>query len=825
MIKAMKLKHVLFSSLFLSVGFTACTNDELVDVQAPVVDTENAVSLGEGYTIIATKAANEASRAYMESLNAAVWEKTDTIGAAWYDMITEYNEDGTVKGNKPFDGNKFSSYTWFKWDSQAGNNMSSAYFKSAANLSAGAYVLYYPYKKGELTYSQDGIPVSIATNQEMDCTEGNQLKGISKNIFAYAPVAFINGGEDQTREFKLNQLTNVLAISFKVDASDIFKLVKDVKIAKVIVKADNMVSDGIIPAPENVTAADYNAGKYGETSFVGTDGTEAEQIILDVKNASDAYTIKAIDTPTEYFYLSVLPLKADATSLTVQILTEDGKVYSKEMKNFDAFNELAKKEGQQIKLDVTLDKLEDVGTIYTADQFKTQWNAALTSTDPVTLTIGDGVDLSDVDLKLDKNVNVTLAGKSLKVKSLDVTNGSLTINNELTVAGDVTIGSNAKGFTTTDGVLSVEGNLNVAGTAQDVKVAKLEGLDVDASGVISIEGVKNTKGESIVELGTVNNEGTLTLKSIKVKDLTNTNFVEIADANVSNEGTITNNGTFTLSADFENNGTFNQNKTISGTGAFNNNAGATLNVNASFETQSAVAINNDAANVKDNLPAAVINVAKDKTLTVNNAKKLINNGIINVNGTIAEGSGALVQSTTDARINVANTGIISINQTTTGVIGGYVMVVKGSTVTDSKKNCKVVATEVTATTKAEDINTAADVYMMKGNFTDTQISTHTGKNLVFTGGTITLNETAVTLTGKATIAGDVTLALASDEASQRTFTISDIYGMTINAGAKLTIGEGVTLAGSSSATLTVEKGGSLVNNGTLATTITVTYKK
>lgn len=819
MIKAMKLKHVLFSSLFLSVGFTACTNDELVDVQAPVVDTENAVSLGEDFTIIATKVANgAASRAYMESLNAAVWEKTDTIGAAWYDMIIEYNEDGTVAKSETFDG-KFSSYTWFKWDSQAGNNMSSAYFKSAANLSAGAYVLYYPYKKGELTYSQDGIPVSIATNQEMDCTEGNQLKGISKNIFAYAPVAFINGGEDQTREFKLNQLTNVLAISFKVEASDIFKLVKDVKIAKVIVKADNMVSDGIISVP---TVVDYNAGKYGEAKFEGGT-TSAEQIILDVKNASDAYTIKAIDTPTEYFYLSVLPLKANATSLTVQILTEDGKVYSKTMNDLSAFNELAKKEGQQIKLNVTLDKLEDVGTIYTADQFKTQWDAALTSTDPVTLTIGDGVDLSDVDLKLDKNVNVTLAGKSLKVKSLDVTNGSLTINNELTVAGDVTIGSNAKGFTTTDGVLSVEGNLNVAGTAQDVKVAKLEGLDVDASGVISIEGVKNTKGESIVELGTVNNEGTLTLKSIKVKDLTNTNSVEIADADVSNEGTITNNGTFAMSAyGFANNGTFNQNGTITATtGVFNNKAGATLNINA--DTKNITIVN---VAKTDKAAAAVINVAKDITLATSSTKSIKNNGIINVNGTIVEGSGALVQSTADARINVASTGTISINQANTGVTGGYVMVVKGSTVKDSGNKCAVVATEVTATTEANDINHAANVYMMKGNFTDAQISTHASENLVFTGGTITLNDEAVILTGKATIAGDVTLALASDKASAKTFTISKNNGMTINAGAKLTIGEGVTLAGSAnSTTLTVEKGGSLVNNGTLATTITVTYKK
>lgn len=786
MIKAMKLKHVLFSSLFLSVGFTACTNDELVDVQAPVVDTENAVSLGEGYTIIATKAANEASRAYMESLNAAVWEKTDTIGAAWYDMITAYDEDGTVAKSEAFDG-KFSSYTWFKWDSQAGNNMSSAYFKSAANLSAGAYVLYYPYKKGELTYSQDGIPVSIATNQEMDCTEGNQLKGISKNIFAYAPVAFINGGEDQTREFKLNQLTNVLAISFKVEASDIFKLVKDVKIAKVIVKADNMVSDGIISVP---TVVDYNAGKYGEAKFEGGT-TSAEQIILDVKNASDAYTIKAIDTPTEYFYLSVLPLKANATSLTVQILTEDGKVYSKTMNDLSAFNELAKKEGQQIKLNVTLDKLEDVGTIYTADQFKTQWEEALAG-ERTELNVAEGLDLSDVDLTVNNaKANITITGKDVKVKSLSVTNGSLTINNKLTVAGDVKVGADAAPIATgTNGTLNVEGTMTVEGTTGDLTVGKIAGLDIAKSGKVTLKGADDKS-----ELSTVNNRGELTLSDVTLtKELTNTGDLTV-NGTVNNKGIVNQNGEMTTDSSAE----------------FYNNAGATLNINV--DTPNITIVN---AEKTDKAAAAVINVAKGITLTAtSSAKSIENNGIINVEGTLTEkGSNALIQTAADARIVVGKEGKVNLNKTT-AVSAGRIIVTSTSQVNNTTNSC--IATEITDEKGFANIDGITDV-VMKGNFTIETDSKFTegNHNFFIEGGTLTLAGN-IAMASTVYIEGDVTVNTTAKTATWKLEATSN------NINATLTLGKNVTLSGNNGASVTVSKDGDIKGEGTVDTgNLTVT---
>ena len=67
MIQTMKLKYVLLSGLFMSVGFAACTNDDFTEVQTPAVNTEDAISLGEGYTI--TVANGDAdTRAYMEDL-------------------------------------------------------------------------------------------------------------------------------------------------------------------------------------------------------------------------------------------------------------------------------------------------------------------------------------------------------------------------------------------------------------------------------------------------------------------------------------------------------------------------------------------------------------------------------------------------------------------------------------------------------------------------------------------------------------------------------------------------------------------------------------
>ena len=429
MIQTMKLKYVLLSGLFMSVGFAACTNDDFTEAVAPV-NTEDAISLGEGYTITVAKG-NADTRAYMEDLQTAVWEETDQLGAAFYNGITKFNEDGTVDNtaNQTF-SNTYSVTRKFALDSYVDENKKAAKFKTTEPISAGAYVLYYPYKDGQPVSGP--LAVSMLDEdgnlpaQTMDCEDPYAC--ISANMFAYSPVAFLEEGAQSTENFTLNQLTNVFAVKFQVTASDIFKLVENVKIAKVIISATNTADKSVIPTEGTIEVSgtvDYNKGDLGKAAFKYGDKT-ADMLIADVANATDAYSIQEIKKPTEAYYISTLPFSGDATEITVQMLTEDGEVFAKTYKNtsdadgkkvVDAINKLAKKEGQLIQLTVTLEDLVDTKTIFTADQFKAQWEDALGNKEGAELNVAQPLDLSDMDLTIDNEVaDITIKGEAVTVK-------------------------------------------------------------------------------------------------------------------------------------------------------------------------------------------------------------------------------------------------------------------------------------------------------------------------------------------------------------------------------------------------------------------------
>lgn len=828
----MKLKHVLFSSLLLAAGLTACTNEELIDVQTPSVNTEDGISLGEGITIVGTKGSNVGTRAeFADDFSKALWENTDVIGAAWYDMITNFNPTtGAPANHQGFNisktGNVFASNTWFEFDKQVGEDMSAAQFKSDANLMAGAYVLYYPYNDDIKTSAGfDGIPVKMESSQTMDCKEGNELATVNKNIFAYSIQPFVNGGA-QTTEFALNQLNNVLAIRFMVEKPNLMILEKPVGIQKVIIKATDgtnsvLTAVGKISVPI-LTA--YAEGQYGEAKFVpgNTAADDADQLILDVENASNDYAITAegeAGATKKPFYISALPFQSGMTTLTVQILTDDNKVYQKEYSAADLGDKAEKleKEGQQITLNVVLDKLVDQALIYNAEQFNEQWQAVLDGTKKDALQIADDLDLSDVDLAINKNVTMEIAGtKALKVKSLNVTNGSLKINNsKLEVAGDMSVGSNVAAVSGS-GVLSVDGKLTVQGgevNKMNLTVAKVGELVIEKSGIIALTGVTNAV------LNDVTNEGQLTLKSIAIaKDATvaNTGTITVGDAGVVNNGTIVNDGTFAISNyTFANKGTFEQNKSLTvGTGKFVNNG--TLNVSANTTN---VTIENAAANAAQGLAAGIINVEKDATLTASSSRTIINASTINVDGTLTESAaGVLVQTAAAARINVSETGKINFatGTNTTGVTGGFVI----NEGTAGGGTCGVLA-EVVTTVEELNAATAINLYV-SGNL---QIaSLPAAKNLYLAGGTLTLTTDVAVSGGSIIVIGDVTIATNVQAGATLTLYNYNSNNNVIKAGGKLTLGKNVTLDADNATNLVVEAGGDFVRGeGTVGTNVTVKY--
>lgn len=840
----MKLKHVLFSGLLLSVGLTACTNDEFTEVQTPALNTEDGIALGEGITITGTKVANPATRAEVsDDLGSAMWETTDTIGAAWYNMITGYNPNtGVPTGGQGFNTPAvYASNTWFKFNGKVGDDMSLASFKSEANLMAGAYVLYFPYDP-TITTSADftGIPVALPETQKMDCTAGKELDAINDNLFAYSIVPFVKGGE-QTDEFELQQVTNIFAIRFMVENQDLLELENNIEIKKVIIKATNG-STSILPIKGAINvptgSVNYADEAYGTTKFAKTANTDlTNQLILDVTNAGDDYVITGMgqeNATKKPFYISALPFDgANLNEFTVQILTDQDRVLSATYNTsstegaltlFNKVKDQAFKEGQLIQINVVLSDMEDAETIYTAESFQKQWLQVKNGTRDE-MVIGQSLDLTGVTLPaLDENVEVTIKGAPLKVKDLDMQNGSLNIENQLTVTGNLTFGPDAAGLTTTGGTLNVEGALNVSGnngTANAVKVGKVANLNIQRSGTIKIEGTTNTSSVVTGTIANLTNGGNLTLSSVNLTGTsTNNGTLTLGDAKVTNKGTLTNTGELALGTNnFENNKTFNlngENGAVSGTGTFNNNAGATLNIN----TNAIFKIANDAATTSPAAAAAEINIsgtaANKVTLTVDGTNTLTNNGIININadGKLDETASGITQTNGAAQINVAENGEISV---ATAITNGFIVVDPSVTVGGGAASTSTVAVEIdNANALNGSLGTTTNTLLVKTNLTvDNSVATILGgKNLVLYNNLTLTENLTMTSNYKVVVAGNVTVA--GTEAGKE-FTLVGTSNE-ILAGATLTVGNNVTLKGSSSAVLQANGGLEKSGTGAIETT-------
>ena len=843
----MKLKHVLFSGLLLSVGLTACTNDEFTEVQTPALNTEDGIALGEGITITGTKVANPATRAEVsDDLGSAMWETTDTIGAAWYNMITGYNPNtGVPTGGQGFNSPAvYASNTWFKFNGQVGDDMSLASFKSEANLMAGAYVLYYPYNPGITTSAGfTGIPVALPETQKMDCTAGKELDGVNDNLFAYSIVPFVKGGE-QTDEFELQQVTNIFAIRFMVENQDLLELENNIEIKKVIIKANNSSSTTILPIKGAIGvptgSVNYADEAYGTTKFAKTDLTE--QLVLDVTNAGDNYVITGMgqeNATKKPFYISALPFDGtDLDEFTVQILTDQDRVLSATYRAtsiegalnlYNKVKDQAFKEGQLIQINVVLSDMEDQATIYTAESFQKQWLQVMNGTKTDAMVIGQSIDLTGVTLPaLNKDVQVTIQGAPLKVKDLNMESGALDIQNQLTVTGNLTFGSDAIALTTTGGTLDVEGALNVSGnngTANAVKVGKVANLNIQRSGTIKIEGTTNTSSVVTGAIANLTNGGNLTLSSVNLTGTsTNNGTLTLGDAKVTNKGTLTNTGELALGTNnFENNKTFNlngENGAVSGTGTFNNNAGATLNIN----TNASFKIANDAATTNPAAAAAEINIsgtaADGVILTVDGTNSLTNAGIININayGELSETAG-LTQSNGAAQINVAENGEISV---VTVITTGFIVVDPSVTVDGTGATTSAIAQEINNANALNTLGSNVNTLLIKTNLTvDNSVAAILGaKNLILYNNLTLQENLTMTSSYKVVVADNVTVT--GSEAGKE-FTLVGT-GNEILAGASLTVGNNVTLKGQSSATLKADGGLNKSGTGAIETAnLTINY--
>lgn len=677
----MRLKHVLFGGLFLTVGFAACTNDDFTEVQNPSVSAENALSLGEGYTITAASVADPATKSIFEVADGALmpyWESDDVIGARQYGVLGESNfKDGAIIGT-PGAANgtyNFGTNIGFNWLEQVGDKYH-ARFQATNNVMAGSYVLYYPFDKS-ITMMSDEITVERNfENVTYNCAEGKEFEGINDRMFSYGEAAFMGGVE--TGNFTLRQVPVVFRLNF---GAENLQLVTGQKLTidRVILEAysdyttdsDNKIvidktksvlaTKGTVTAPDVPSAADFNSylaylagdedGKpLPKAKYESSDADDSKvghyTIVVEGGDNAD-YQIDGLNKATEgSIIFSALPFTAEAKLVIVKIVTDQGIVLSKEytkaadLKVFNAATE----EGALVKTTVMVDTQTQDNTIYTVGQFNTQWEAALKA-GKGTLTIADPILLEDVTLTSETaNANITIQSEdnaTLSIAGINMQKGTLNITSDVKIGGDI--------VTTGDSELNITGkvaakNITLSGDATINEVTEMTSLTIGQSGVVAL-----TLPSEKAKVGkiTINQGGQLTLNGGAINGYEN------------------NGGKLTLAGAVTNYGEFEGAVATTGSGIFKNAKGATATFNVPTGAQSAPAIN------FENEEGATINIEAedmDDRFALNGT----NNGTINVKkAQLTENAAGELKVGAKGVVNVNETGFVALNNES--AISGWII--------------------------------------------------------------------------------------------------------------------------------------------------------
>ena len=597
----MKLKYVLFSGLLLSVGFTACTNEDFTEVTAPV-NTSEAIALGEGYTITVNNGA--ATRAAFDSKYTPSWEEGDKLGAAWFHQINKDGfdeEKGEVTGVGAVGGGtygEFYSNATMNLTKGAGTLDGTFTAQDESALSAGAYVLYYPHNGKSTDLVKESLPVELAT-YDVDCAD--PLKNINANMFAYSTVMFLPG-EYATNDFTLGQVPVLVRLKFTPENVTNNELVGGITIEHIVIEATKggstvLAEAGKVAVDKTSTPAvqNYNKNEWaGFVTYTSASGTEegvVNHLFINVAGSdNDNYKLLANGQSTkEEIIFSILPFSDEADKVTIKAVTDKGVYVAKydaavstDKKYIDEFNN-ATAEGGQVAVNVKLDTTDPDGSIiYTTKQFSDAWDDAIKANEPKTLVIAEPMLLENTTLAIAEKVNADVTIKSedgaeITVGAIDLKCGNLSFTGDVNVKGDIN--------TTSDATLTVGGKL-VAENLEIGGVADLDEVEMESLYVTKYAEVTLTLPADAKKAGEITvNGGTLTLNGGSLATIETNNDGKIVVA-----GDVTNTDTFTGA--------------VSGTGKFINKKGATatFNVTTGAQTNSIIVENQAGATINIEMP-------------------------------------------------------------------------------------------------------------------------------------------------------------------------------------------------------------------------------
>lgn len=658
------------------MGFTACTNDELVDLNSPVSVEEqlkNAVSLGEGYTIVGSKEA-ETRFVINSDLSSAVWERTDTVGGAWIGYTT--GNDVTVSFSNIMSNHPFA----FSKDL---GGMKSVEFKAPTNVFAGKHILYYPFNykiKGVVA----SIPVEFEQNPVMDCTAGKEMDHVNRNSFAWTTIDAQGGPE--AGNFQLKQVSDIWVIKIGTDAANADRIANQT-IEKIILESANNLYN-------TATLTKNNKTKYSEFGGQYNNGAPVSTYILTPENASADYQVTAAGDAgltKKAFYLSTLPADENITSFTVRVILANGRIYSKTFAKSEneALFEKIIAPGKKVELDVLLDTEDTTGAIYTAEQL----NRALSAADPGTITLGADIELDNFTFnKAGKTANITggklivkgdatITAGVVSVQAMKV-GGKLTVNDTFTAtaleADDVKVGES--GFFTSNGVNDELGTVYVDGSAT-ITAKKIADITVAKAAVLNLTGAEVKTSLKVLRSATATLNGVTLSGSTTNTDGT----IAFASGTNVNKGTLSSTSTSaasTITGSFENVGTVNLTGTCynNSTGIINN---GTVNVKGSASTYAIANVVNAAATAAGVSPAKaagkmVVELASDTDILTLDATFAAGTTIEIKKGSVNPSAAGKLTLADGAKMAVSGNAKFTLASTSTGdfVAGSEIQIAK-----------------------------------------------------------------------------------------------------------------------------------------------------
>ena len=809
----MRTKHLL-TAIALPMLFAACTADELNTMDNTVKDDLSKRPVVEGVKIAFNDANTRASQG--ANFNTIKFEDGDKVGALLVDQLASAGDPDPIRRYNVLQTNFNTNYVFETKDGVS--------FSAEAYLTEGNYVFYYPFNeqrtrdqiltdlpteqaltKGTdgvytsfpsvLSYSEtNGAPLAIAYDFISSTDAEKTVQSTMKQIYAVPLITISNGyteevsGKTVAKAIKIKQIVLTKDGGFKVKAPLKFASAAN---RTAYVEATNAVAGAQYSNTKSIVSALFNEAIPADPANVKKGFWLAETVTV-AKATSDILgdAVGTGGTSGEIVLTLETPVEVAAEgsfSFYAVIPAED---YKTDVLKVKVINDKGLESSTEIAL--------GTATLQPSKRYPVEEYAA----DGSSLTDAKGEALTGTVIDFD-NTGVMVSTVDELINAVkNAASGELNLRLSGTAAINSRVASYLKSTSTKATSINIVNAATIEGTytlEPKVTINFQKGITVKEGANVTFNSAKITITE---------NDG---LNIAAGAALTYKSTAELSDVTVNNAGTLKLAGNITAKA-INNTGTISVDEDVT----------VTTNANEGFKNGNA------------NKAAAILNIAKGKTLTLvtgtltNKEKATINNeGNLAASGLLTNESEATINNGSTTNFDAAITS--SEGTTNAGIIDNYGSV---EIYTNSGAiNMKTVNAKATVT--AGDGSISNDVLATVTAATNTVTYTMTGAQKEIPGiglaasiNTIVLDGVTMTLEKSVgagidydiVVKGATSFSSKGGAGTEVKFALSSGKTLSVAEGAVLTVNAGVVIGALDNAlSITVNAEGKVVNYGTIKT--------